>query len=633
MALIIKMSLRDKSLVIAEHTGSSKVYPQEVFYQEVRASGSTDSSTNFNVKTPGSGWLLSNEIWLQYKMRLVGNAANDVRAQLFEAPAAGNAPALARGNIKYLPRANNPLSRCMSNINVQINSASITDRPADVQDVMDRLWLSESESESCSSTSAGYFDGPHEHYPVLESSVPEPVINFMTTNVANTSNLTDGTSSTHGVVAVAAPGGYVRVVKYKGSAPFNKPGAVAAGSQGTSSFCTGEWEINEGAQKRWGKFVIRGFRSTAANAGAGTDFTNAAGDSFDVVFYERLPSSMFFQYKSRDKLGLIPHIQSMNILIQYLGELQNKWGQASIGVQPAANAAALSNAGAMAAADPVSLGTIGGAAANTQISSLNLTTDSTTNEVYLHLKWCLPPVSMQIPSSVRVKAPAVLVHTKEIGTTLQRGNPNNVSDPTMDVEFPWVPTMILIYAKVPVNYLGVQDPTEMFAEIASLDITTDGETGKLMSMKQEQIYSAWLRNGNKMDDKRFPFEQWRSQFCCAALSPGDYGARKTPGSLGRFLLSVRPTLTYHHPFSKSYITHPVLFGNTTAKLEAYAPANKKYDLYIVGVNDSSYMEVAPGGFARIGFKAADVGGTVTGGSGGFGIGIPGLSGHIIGAEW
>ena len=623
--------MRDKSLTIAEAMGSSVgVAPREVFYQKIRSDGSNDNSTTFTLKTPGRGWLLDNEVWLSYKAIITSTRAGGIRGYMFER-AGGNAFYGSDTNEKYFPRANCPLSRCISNISVTLNGTSVNDQPHYIQDVMDRLWLSEDESESHNTPAAGFFDGPREFYPIIESTVPYAKEINVLNNHANSVGAVIRAGAINaghypnnpGVYFNNAvdPAGWYRIEGIKGLGPINGgTDAVVANNMGTFIGADlNDHEINWGAQRRWDKFRNRVYRSHWKSGGAANNVNLVAADypqDLQVVFYERLPSSLFYQYNSRDKHGAIPHVESMTIIIQYLDALRFKWGQCSPGVVATRDDEKVADEGQMSGmlfADNAGF---------SDTIATSLVTQQDTNEVELHLKWLLPPPEMTIPSSVRIKAPRILVYPKVYGT-YYRDNNTTLSAITQDVEFPWTPTKILVFVKVATNDLERYDPTEMFAEISSLDITVDGETGKLMQMTQAQLYSAWKRNGHPFDAKRFGFDEWRTKFCVAALDPGDYGTRTLPGRLGRFLLSVKPHIKIHEPQIKNYNIMTGWYSRETLKAEILDPdpqrrdyagagnagnvvyRQRRYTMFIVGVNDSAYVELSPGGFGRSGIRASE----------------------------
>ena len=306
-----------------------------------------------------------------------------------------------------------------------------------------------------------------------------------------------------------------------------------------------DYWVNQGLSRRVSKFQKK-LRDTGRPDAFTNAIINLAGDksypaSFVYDVWERLPISPFMNYEARDLKRSIPHINQMTLNINWNANTHppppNQFPQKSMIMQGHDTGFFRKNdqSGAVPRVDP-------------RILDL-LTVDwFGANPPVLHLKWIIPPMGYRLPPQISIpiidyqhfsqKARGVVMNNTLRSTA-------EVSDTYNNIRLEQIPDFLFIYLTPEQSDCKLEDPSELMAEITRLDISTDGDSGKLLGMTSMELYSAYVRNALGREMIRTDYDQWRQHHCCVVLRPEDMGLRYSPGIRNPVTLNIRVFFKVH----------------------------------------------------------------------------------------
>ena len=98
---------------------------------------------------------------------------------------------------------------------------------------------------------------------------------------------------------------------------------------------------------------------------------------------------------------------------------------------------------------------------------------------------------------------------------------------------------MMIWASPDPSVKASEDPSEFHLEIINLDISIDGDSGKLIQANQAHLFAMYIKNAANSNLTVHDFETWRKFYCTIALRPEDLGMRFGPGINHPISLAIR----------------------------------------------------------------------------------------------
>lgn len=558
-------------LVTNEFTKSIAEVPLEVYYQTVNADQYNSNGFQFNIKSPGQLALLDTDVWIKYKVRIVEGAVNEL-IQCLENPAINVAATLGAQRVGYPIqqyrfgfRGGNIMQRAIQNFSVMINNRTITVQPYQFIDVLNRLYISNDQSEHEFSASGGRFDeGNH-------GSRVDHVTYYDRQQVVSN----DQAAGANPLDAAGAYGGTALPSGWANAPPAGNasPSLAATTFQSIAVFdgymSSSGWFPTNAAQGRRNfpshlmrpDFPVRypfynpGFAQRYNNmidklrTYAGGNQTpralyrdssdayvlqadilaqdlqfkgNLAADTggahtFDFEIMERLPIPLFKMYSNDECFGVLPNIVQMQIQGNFLTNfLKNIWRSSN--------------------------------------NALNITANFDNFDgsmCQLYLRWYTPPQTMTIPREITIPYKQINVWSK----SLAMGNsPNNralantfyaeTSVSEYGITLAAIPDLLLIYFKYNAGSYSFDTPDDFNAEWYDLTINIDNASGKLNQITSLDLYNKWKKLLKHSDNRIITYDEWRKYCCVAALQPEDYGCRYGPGYSNSTNLAIKGTARF-----------------------------------------------------------------------------------------
>lgn len=531
----------DKSmkLIFNEFQRAVTEVPLEVYYQTVTADQYNSSGFQFNIKQPGMNALLDCDIWVKYTLML--RSANSFVANIFSNPAgaAANAGPIPQSNNRIALRGGNCISRCLQNLSVQINNSTLNVQPYKYIDVLNRVYVSNDQSEHEFSASGGRFD--EGNHGTRTDHVVYETFEGAGANFANTTYTAD--NGVQHQVQIYLINGYAA----------NPGPALEANDRTVHAYMRPPYPLeyefyNPGFARRFSQFAY-GARASwpkgpSADITARLDFSqnpfaNAAAafsmyaaeainaiPVYSIDFYERLPIPIFKMYSTDGTYGVIPNVNQMQIQGNFLSNMLPNLIRMNV-----------------ASADV----------------TLNWdTTQLSTSNCVMYLRWFTPPVNYSIPRELSIPYPKINTWSKtQQLTQLIPANPyvdTQISEYNITLEA--IPDLLLIYVKYsPFNYT-VQNPDDYLLEIKDLVINIDNASGKLNQIQTIDLYQKWKKIIKHQDAKIITYEEWRKYCCVACLQPEDYGVRFGPGYSNQTVLGFKCT-------ARNWHNNPTVMNNIT----------------------------------------------------------------------
>lgn len=460
--------------------------PRNVYYQDYTAKQSDISTCRFVVDCPPN-MLLDAEVYIEYTISVTDLEAGWLGGQFegFDTTGTGITPgdagadtgpadpdfhvALAQGFAMH---------KAMSEVELMLNEERILQYPSKWAGVTERFYASPEELNSICSMSGGALDSGNFIARRLEDCRREAV---------NVQNLMTPLSNITYQVAVQET--YERTVE----PDDNFDSAISLNLRGSAPR-TRPW-YNPGYTERFSDMARRtrygGYPPNVAATTGLTRYSNPTGVTTFTIS-ERLPVAPFMCWASRDKHRNVPNLRRIDLRIQWAQDAPFRFlmGQSD------------------------NLSTTG---------FLDGRFDWHTVKPVLHLRWLVPPASMQLPPVltvpftyykeeagplVTVELPASSFTTESFVLTFQ----NRIRV---------FPRRLFLYFKSLSAELG--DASEHHLEIQSLQLTVDGVAGKLNRMSSAQMFALYVENSPVSRLRTFKYDEWRRRYCTVVLAPHDIG--------------------------------------------------------------------------------------------------------------
>lgn len=514
----------DKSmkLIFNEFQRAITEVPLEVYYQTVTSDQYSSSGFQFNVKQPGTNALLDSDVWIKYRFKLA--YANTFIPNIFQNTGTDNTP---QSNNRIALRGGNCVARCLQNFSVQLNNSTLNVQPYKYMDVLNRLYISNDQSEHEFSASGGRFDeGNH--------GARTDHVRYSHMNL-NADQLVNGPFAIVGNQAGAAAQSHFQINLIEGYAMDGVVQNAAARDLALNiraPYPLNVYEFwNPGFSRRFDQFAnnVRGDWGGAAfdaaigrAAGAvapGSEYTGIAHAAnagyYAITLYERLPLPLFKMYSTDGVYGVIPNIKQMQIQGNFLTNMVKNLIRCDV---------------------------------NTADVTLDWTGISA-NTGELFLRWYTPPVQMAVPRELSIPYPKI--NTWSVAQDIVANNASNAqyqtfTAQTYNITLEAIPDLLLIYVKyAPFQYTN-DTPDDCLYELSSLTINIDNASGKLNQMNSLDLYLKWKNLVKHQDSKIIGYNEWRKFCCVAVLQPQDYGCRYGPGYSNMTTLGLTATCVNWH---------------------------------------------------------------------------------------
>lgn len=509
----------DKSpkLIFNEFQKSITEVPLDVFYQNITCDQFNTSGFQFNIKQPGSRALLDPDIWISYKIYVRETTAGAIEG-MFENGASAPSP---NNTNRLALRSGYCLWRCMQNFSLQINNTTVTVQPYKWVDVLNRLYVSNTQSQHEFSMSGGEFDSgnhgiktSHIRYIAQRAGIDNPT-------TAGVNTLTAALQSN----AALLPGFYVNP-----SAPTTTTNGVIQCVMRPPYPLIYEF-MNPGFSRRFEQFAAK-CRDAAGNATqastTGTQFFPRIDGStvktvdgvpdlkaYMFTLYERLPIPLFKMYSNDAVYGVIPNVTQMQIQANFMSKFTENFLRGTNQNDP----------------NLVPAVTI----------DFN---DLPERPCTLYLRWYTPPQNMVIPRELSIPYPKIVAWSKTMpnaagfatdATKIYAG----ASIDEYNITLESIPDLLLIYIKYNNFKYALYSPDDYLMEINTLYINIDSSSGKLNQIQTIDLYNKWKKILKHSDSDILKFDEWRKYCCVACLQPDDYGVRFGPGYSNQTVLGVK----------------------------------------------------------------------------------------------
>lgn len=601
-------------LVSNEFTKSIAEVPLEVYYQTVNADQYNSNGFQFNIKSPGQLALLDLDVWIKYKIKMVEGTANELTKSL-ENPTTNAAATLGTQRVGYPIesrrfgfRGGNIMQRAIQNFSVMINNRTITVQPYRFIDVLNRLYISNDQSEHEFSTSGGRFDeGNHgtrtDHVDYYDRV---PVV-----SVAQNANAAAGAYA-----GIQTPSLWATVTTANNAAPAaaaqTKQWIVLQDAYGDASEWfpadgdTGRRDLpyhlirpdypvrypfyNPGFSQRFNEMIDKLRRyaggnqtpravyrdSTEAYVAPGAivemplqfkgNQAAATGGThtWEFEIMERLPIPLFKMYSNDEVFGVLPNIVQMQIQGNFLTKFaENIWRANFNDLDVDASFANYSGA-----------------------------------DCQLYLRWYTPPQTMTIPREITIPYKQINVWAKSLPMSNSPANraaadimyaDTSVSE--YGITLAAIPDLLLIYFKYDAGDYAYDTPDDYNAEWIDLTINIDNASGKLNQITSLDLYNKWKKLLKHSDNRIISYDEWRRYCCVAALQPEDYGCRYGPGYSNSTNLAIKGTARFHcvNP-SIMYAPHEELGGGANH-------TNALTELIVVSIYNRNSLTIRADGSA------------------------------------
>lgn len=536
--------VESEKLSFPEYTKKVNRDPIQTFYQVQDNDSYSSSGYSFYVKSPGHGLLLDPEIWIKYTIRLQENAAaanaikNNFQTRQNADNVAGVPPA---ADVRMAWRQGNIMARGTQNISVIINGHSLSYEPWKYIDVLNRLYVSNDQSEHEFSSSGGRFDEGN-HGVITDSD-----------------NWGIGAGS---IVIAVGDNVNNRNIQYYHS---NLAAAANNIQLNTRNIINNdEFGLNKGFSKRHLKFADQLRRSSAPNAGRGlryngTNIADADHQYYLFEFFERIPCPPFKMYSNDNIEGVIPNVRDMTIRGQFCSNLLQNIFQKSTAL----------------------------AAATIELEFASL---SGGTNCQLFLKWYTPPIVSSIPREVTLPLKKISVWSKSVNLAAPGAadaySSTTVSDNNISLDA--VPDLLMICFKYRMDSFDCNMPSDYMCEIIDLRLNLEGASGKVNSIQTIQLYQNWKKMLKHQDAKIIDYDEWRRYCCVACLQPEDYGVLKGPGYDNPVTLGVTFT-------ARNWHNNPGYDNTGAATNELFA--GTLFELIVISVYDKWSLTIRDSGGA------------------------------------
>lgn len=548
---------KSSKLIFNEFQRAISEVPLEVFYQYLYSDQYSANGFQFNIKSPGSNALLDCDVWIKYIIKIKGGAA-DLLVNMFEDRAGGSL--VPQSDVKLALRSGNVMQRAIQNLSLQLNNQTLNVQPYRWIDQLNRIYISNDQSEHEFSASGGRFDegnhGVRTSHVVYKNQIANanavPNLFLVASGVALATNThadiyLHDVWHTDGAISNVATRDFLCNMRppYPVRYDFYNPGF----SSRVDTFASK-------ARQEWSTVA-----EAAANAAAGVQFTSQVDGAnqyiYTITLWERLPMPIFKMYSTDGNYGVIPNIHQMVIQGNFVTQLKQNLFRCS------------------------------DANYNFDLYWTGISNQS----CIIYLRWFTPPASMSIPRELSIPYHKINHWSKSVTinarVAAERAIMTDVDEYNITLEA--IPDLLLIYVKyrpTSATYTMAIDD-DFLLEIQDLMINIDNASGKLNQIQTIDLYQKWKKIIKHQDAKIIGFDEWRKYCCIAALQPEDYGVRYGPGYSNQTVLGVKfKAWDYHN--NVSIMVQPE---------ENNAGAGRDCDLHIVSIYNKNRLIIRADGTA------------------------------------
>jgi len=459
----------DQTLRINPFVLDRKIIPREAQYIEY-SSGLQGRNLRFDIRAPNENSLLESEVWLKQTIRITQVGPTDLFDFSYnlseDVPAAASIYALRQGFV---------LHRALERIECIINNVSITESPREWSDHVMRYYLSHQENETVLTLSGGKIDQDTNHWQIHSK-------NGMTGQFTVLGSAGPFPTPNQDFKIAARQGATDTGFSIVGPHTFIEMGSAVPNSRYFS---------NKGLDHRYAEM----YRASREDGNV-ADGTGGFAENFDIEVWERLPISPFHLWDRRDVRTGIPHIKRLTINLDYSNNLIGDL-----------------------------IGGFDGDFANSFQANYAV---SFVGSALLRCRWITPPLGMKLPASISI--PMMQYRTyRQLGGSLARNvtggdydfTTNTVTRNFPNLRFRQMPSKLFIYVTPDKSKRIITDPSEYCCSIETVEITYNGNSGKILRIEGRELYSLYVRN--MPGDMRPSFREWDRHFCCVVLTPADIG--------------------------------------------------------------------------------------------------------------
>jgi hypothetical protein len=528
----------DKSmkLVFNEFQRSVTEVPLEVYYQEITSDQYSSSGFQFNVKQPGINALLDSDVWVKYVLYL--KTENFQLQDMFNyhegTVSSGsyiypNNTSIPDNNYRFALRGGNIVARSLQNLSIQINNSTLVVQPYRFLPVLDRIYVSNTQSEHEFTGSGGRFDEGNHGGRTAHSQWQTCSVDAAGQVGDNTKPMQDANANSvttkpihifikdsfypDTIVATSADASSVNVRRpYPLMYEFYNPGF----SRRFEQFC----------HKCRGRYTVGQMGSIAPAKNApnidGTNGTNllyfdgtypsaaSTASYYTIELWERLPIPCFKMYSTDGVFGVIPNIVQMQIQGNFLTNMLNNCFRANK-------------------------------------DSANVSLDWSfvaASEGKLYLRWYTPPVNFSVPREISIPYPKIATWSTSLTLSSWTATGQQALEYTINpfsqynITLESIPDLLLIYVRYSPFRYGLTTPDDYNLELTNLVINIDNASGKLNQIHSMDLYQKWKKIIKHADAHIIGYEEWKRYCCVACLQPEDYGVRFGPGYSNQTTLGI-----------------------------------------------------------------------------------------------
>lgn len=494
--MILQIMSLSKLLQIDPFIPETEIVPSEVVYLEYFNTG-TPQKQSYDIKPPTSRSLLDSEVWIRHTLKFEDKNAFggilDLIRLMFEISGNENMQdarlAFRQGFVTH---------SSIENIRLYINNTEILGSPKDWVDHVMRFYITERENQTVVTMSGGKID--------------EGVNMFYTQ--AGTEMVGDFTIPAGAAIIRASAGYGAYDPRQTGLAP-------PIANLRTHIMPSNEFH-NPGFDYRFSQ-LWKHSRRTATNIDTDTEreeFLGGQGrfgSDFEVQVWERVPIAPFHLWDMKDRRNMIPHIREMQLRLDYT---PNKLSNFCSGFN-----SILAN----------------------RDWELNIKCDFLNSKSSIRCRWITPPLDLKIPRSVAIPMCQFRMFRKSLPVFAKAAEDFHSStkiDIFNDIRLEQIPDLFFIYITPDKSLRNVQHPSEFCCEIRSIDFRIEGNAGKLVRIKAEELYVIYSRN--MKGDKRLDWISWSRYFCTVVLKPEDIGIKSGRGSGSGVPIIISITIAYRY---------------------------------------------------------------------------------------
>jgi hypothetical protein len=442
------------------------------------------------------------------------------------------------------------MARATQNLSVTINGCTRNHVPYKCIDILNRMYYSQTQSKHLFSTSGGEFDSGAHNFVISEDNYAQHI----SKGGASSTKTWDHTPTEDDDYTIRMNNYWNLpnpITQFDISGNTNYI-AATIGEQGDEEFKNNAQGIclyhrfpdsphfyNGGFSNRFYDFAttLRGglqrgtqngqvtgakpnegyFNASTIYEGSGTIDANRHWYKFK--FFEPVPCPPFKMYENDGVVGIIPHVQDLNLVSAF---------------------------------------------ASNMLPLIFQCTDDYSNDIgfrweeitstncKLHLRWYQAPMTVTIPREVSLPL-RHYYHYSQSNYTLNvmpddgsKWNTDWSHIAQYNISLDAVPDYLIIWFRKNISLIKTNDPVEYNFEINNLTIQIENTGGKLTGMQTIHLYKNWLRYIKHNDPVDTTFDEWRKFLCVAVLTPDDYGIKRGPGYDNLVVLGIDMDVRSNH---------------------------------------------------------------------------------------